>query len=130
MSVPTRSNVAPLHTSPRRCPRTATTDQTRLISSLIVLRFCKQSRVGLARMLVRLAALLLFISLQEPLLLRPAIVHAFEAPFNALARRADWFAVHQDEDGICVRRWQNAQRHPTAVGHVHIERHVAKFSIG
>ena len=52
---------------------------------LILLRFGEQARICLSGVIVRFAPLLFFIAFEESLFLRPAVIHAFEAPFDALA---------------------------------------------
>ena len=70
----------------------------------------------------------LFLGLDEPLLLRPALVHALEAPVET-APLANGPSVHDHEDGIAVRRGQDAQRHPTAARDLRVEGNVSLLPI-
>ena len=75
--------------------------------ALLDLRLANQPLVGPSRVFVIGLRLLQLVTLDESLLLRPALIHAFEAPFGAPSRRAHQLARNQDPDGIRVRRRQD-----------------------
>ena len=70
------------------------------------------------------------LTLDESLLLRPALIYAFAAPFGAPSRRPDRLAPNQCPNRVRVRRWQNAHREPAAALDFRVERQIAQRAIG
>src|SRR5215211_5045603 len=70
---------------------------------LVMLGFGQEPLVGAARVRIGFTTLVYFVALEKALLLRPAFVDTFETPFDAPARGADRFVIHQHKDRIRVR---------------------------
>src|SRR5438552_452962 len=68
----------------------------------IHLALAQDMPIRLPRVLVVLLRLLHFVGLDELLLLRPALVHAFETPFGAPFRRANRPVADQQEHRVRV----------------------------
>src|SRR2546423_7330625 len=83
-----------------------------------------------ACVIVSLFGVFHFGGFDEFLFLRPALIHARQAPFRAATGGPDRFAIHENKNWVGMRRWQNAQSYPTALSHRHLERHVSQRAIG
>src|SRR5262245_12471897 len=89
-------------------PKRAAIDDAQFRHSASVhFTFGKTLLVGGASMFVVLLGPGEFGSVDHALLLRPALIHTFEAPFDAAAGRANRLPIHLNENRIRVRRWQN-----------------------
>ena len=113
----TRSLPAQLVRPARREMHLGRAARSRILSTLwralLDLRLADQSLVGLSRVLVGgLRVFHLRRRLMKLLLLRPALIHALEAPFDAAPRRADRLAADQHEDRIGVRRRAGSAARP------------------
>src|ERR1019366_8383600 len=97
---------------------------------LIDLALPQSVPVRLTRMLIGRLCLNHLAGAYELLLLRPALVHALEAPLNAAPRRPDRPVADEDEDRIRVRGAQDPQRHPAAARNLHAERDVPQLPVG
>src|SRR5947209_20014687 len=80
--------------------------------------------IRLPRVLIGRLGVLHLCGADELLLLRPALIHALQAPLGAASAGADQLAADEDEDGVRVRGGQDSQRHPTAARDRDIESHV------
>src|SRR6267154_2298746 len=56
-------------------------------------------------------------------LLSPALVYSGKTPLSTLTGSANRFSVHQNKDGIAVRRTQDAHSQPTAA----LDRHIKGY---
>ena len=63
-------------------------------------------------------------------LLRPALIHAFKAPFDTLPRRANRAAADNDEHWIRVSRAEYPQSDPAARGNFHLKAQLVNPAIG
>src|SRR6476660_6813483 len=81
---------------------------TSIIQSIFSRSVCfalsHQLLIGLAGVIVVLFRLVHFVGFDEALLLRPALVHAFQTPFRAALRGAHRLIAHLHPDWIRVRR--------------------------
>src|SRR5437879_9245664 len=62
-------------------------------------------------------------------LLSPALVYCGKTPLGALTRRANRFSVHQYENGVSMRRTQDASSEPTAVLDRHVKGYIVDASV-
>src|SRR5580700_7754105 len=62
-------------------------------------------------------------------LLRPALIDSGKTPFGALTRGANGFSVHQNENGVGMRRTQDAPCQPTALLDRHIKGNLPNSSV-
>src|SRR5688572_28127681 len=65
----------------------------------------------------------------ERLLLRPALVHALQAPLDAAAGGANRLVADENENRVRVRRGEYAQRHPAAALDRNLETHLLKRTV-
>src|SRR5207247_5198641 len=86
--------------------------------------------VSLARVFIILLGLLHLVGFDEALLLRPALIHAFQTPLGAAFRGAHRLFTHLHPNRVRVRRRQDAHSHPTAPFDLRIEYQVTQDAVG
>ena len=80
-------------------------------------------------MLIRGDGIAVFRWVNVRFFLRPALIDAFEAPFEA-AFLADGLVVDDDEDRIGVRAGADAQGEPAAFFDGHVEAQIVRGAVG
>src|ERR1041385_5806771 len=85
--------------------------------------------VSLSRVFVILLCLRHLVGLDEALLLRPTLIHAFQAPFGAPFGGAHRLVGHQHPDWVGMRTWRDTRRDPTASLDLRVENQVAQSAV-
>lgn len=80
-------------------------------------------------MLIRCDGIFVLFGVDELFFLRPALIDALQAPFEALFF-ADGLVVHEDEDGIGVGAGADAEGEPAALFDRHVEGEIAHLTVG
>src|SRR5580700_146903 len=104
-------------------------DETRSLLAILLLALRDQFGINLAGVVVGFLSVRKFGLGNLGSLLGPALVDSGKTPLRALTRGANGFSVHQNENGVGMRRTQDAPCQPTALLDRHIKSDLLNSSV-